>query len=167
MSGCSSSGGKTKTRSSFVADSVCGLGKALTLSGPQTFYCKKKESEWVMLHPPRWVCSAPLGPLPSSARARSPWRERAPHPPLHPHGSLNPFCSTKPKYLLIENPVLVQGKLVMVFPHLDFDSWGLACPRPRGCQWSHQGWKPQPLRPLAYLVPLPPAPAEAQISHDL
>lgn len=42
VSVCSSSGGKTKTLSSFVTGLLCGLDKALTLSGSQTFYYKKE-----------------------------------------------------------------------------------------------------------------------------
>lgn len=62
------------------------------------------------------------GTLPRLSPGQQPLEEEGTPPTLHPHGSLNPFCSTKSKYLLIENPVLVQGKLVLVFPRLDFDS---------------------------------------------
>lgn len=70
-------------------------------------------------------------------------RGGAPHPTAQPPtGSLHLSCSIKPRYLLIENPTLVQGKFTGVLPYLDFHSWGDqvpgqedACPRPR---WPHQ-----------------------------
>lgn len=62
---------------------------------------------------------------PQLSQASSPQRRGAPHPTAQPpRGSLHLSCSIKPRYLLIENPTLVQEKFTGVLPYLDFHSWG-------------------------------------------